>query len=235
MAPLSGLLDVLYPPACVGCGKVLPGQAFFCEGCDAEVERTPPSRCARCSEPGAFPGGVCPRCVARPPNFGSAFAPFAHGGPVAKAIHRFKYEDRPELARPLAALLAAEAMAFLAEATGAALCAIPLHEKRFRERRYDQAQLLCGELARRLKREVLPEALERVRETSRQVGRTDEEREQNVQGAFCARAELGGRRLLLVDDVFTTGATARAAAGALLARGAAEVKVLTLARANLLG
>jgi ComF family protein len=235
MPLLDGLLDVLYPPACVGCGKVLPGPAFFCERCDEEVERTPPSRCRRCAEPGLFPRATCPRCAARPPNFTAAFAPFAHGGPVARAIHRFKYEDHPELARPLAALLAAEGAAFLREAGDEAVCAIPLHDKRFRERKYDQAQLLAKELAEKLSRPFVPFALARVRETSRQVGRTDDERERNVAGAFEGRDPASGLRLVLVDDVFTTGATARAATQALLDRGAANVRVLTLARANLLG
>src|SRR5215212_5787779 len=109
MAPLSGLLDVLFPPACIACGKVLPGEAFFCEPCDAELERIPPMRCTRCSEPGDCPGAVCPRCRARPPSFARAFAPFAHQGAIARAIHRFKYEDHPELAPLLAALLISEA------------------------------------------------------------------------------------------------------------------------------
>ncbi len=235
MERLSGLLDVLYPPACVGCGTVLPGPAFFCAPCAAEVEVTPPTRCPRCAEPGGLAEGACPRCLAHPPAFTFAFSPFVHGGPVARAIHRFKYEDHPELARPLAEVLEKEAAPFLAAAGGFALSAIPLHEKRFRERRYDQAQLLCAELARKWRGPMLTDALERVRETERQVGRTDAERERNVAGAFKARGPLGGRRVLLVDDVFTTGATARAATAALLEEGAVEVRVLTLARANLLG
>lgn len=231
--PLSGLLDVLFPPACVACGRVLPGQAFFCEGCDRQLERTPPTRCGGCAEPGIFPGARCPRCKARPPPFSCAFAPFAHQGPIARAIHELKYEDHPELAPALAALLCVESGEFLEQAPDQ-VCAIPLHEKRFRARRYDQALLLAGELARLTRRRFVPQALVRVKETQRQVGLSDHDREQNVAGAFRAAAEVAGQRMLVLDDVFTTGATARAAALALRAAGAGEVRVITLARANLL-
>ncbi|MCP3103543.1 double zinc ribbon domain-containing protein [Myxococcus sp. K15C18031901] len=88
---LQALLELLYPPACVACARVLPGAASFCETCDTALERLPPVRCRGCSEPGRFPGDTCPRCRAAPPPFTRAWAPFVHEGPVARAIHRFKY------------------------------------------------------------------------------------------------------------------------------------------------
>jgi ComF family protein len=226
---VRGLLDILFPPACVGCGRVLPVETFFCEGCDGQLERLPRTVCRLCAEPGDFDHATCPRCEVRPPPFAAAFAPFAHEGPLARAIHRFKYEDHPELAPTLAALLRAEAPGFLARPF-TAVCALPLHPSRLRERRYDQAELLAGELARLLglPRLVL---LHRVRPTKRQVGLSESERERNVRGAFEAGAGAQGQDLLLVDDVFTTGATARAAASALLEQGARKVEVVTLARA----
>ncbi|MFY0525514.1 hypothetical protein ACN28I_21010 [Archangium gephyra] len=75
----------------------MPVRAAFCETCDLAVERLPPSRCRTCAEPGTFPRDTCPRCHLSPPPFTRAAAPFAHEGPVARAIHRFKYEDHPEL------------------------------------------------------------------------------------------------------------------------------------------
>ncbi|MFP2931362.1 double zinc ribbon domain-containing protein, partial [Pyxidicoccus sp. 3LG] len=144
---LSALLDLLYPPACLACAKVLPGPgAFFCEPCDTALERLPPACCRTCAEPGAFPGGTCARCRASPPPFSRAWAPFAHEGPLARAIHRFKYEDHPELAGPLGALLAGEAQGFLGRAP-AYVVALPLHTRRYHARKYDQAQLLAGSLA----------------------------------------------------------------------------------------
>jgi ComF family protein len=149
---------------------------------------------------------------------------------VSRAVHQLKYEDHPELAAPLGALLARAASHFLARAP-ADVCPVPLHPSRLRERRYDQAHLLAQALARASGRRLLPDALVRARATERQVGRTEAERDANVQGAFTAPRALEGIRVLLVDDVFTTGATARAAAEALKGAGATDVWVLTLARA----
>ncbi|WP_408887975.1 phosphoribosyltransferase family protein [Myxococcus faecalis] len=228
---LRALLDVLYPPACIACAKVLPGPgAFFCEPCDTAVERLPPVCCRTCAEPGPFPAGLCPRCRAAPPPFSRAWAPFAHEGPVARAVHRFKYEDHPELAAPLGEMLAAEAHRFLTRAPRLVV-ALPLHTRRYHARKYDQAQLLAGALAKHLGLRAPVGLLTRTRETQRQVGLTEAERADNVADAFVASDDLAGRDVLLLDDVFTTGATARAAATALLVAGATRVEVLTLARA----
>ena len=227
---VEGLLEVFFPPACTGCGKVLPRKASFCERCESEVERLPSAHCTRCGEPGDFDRRQCARCHLRPPPFSRAFAPFLHHGPIARAIHRFKYEDRPELAPALGKALAGESFRFLADAP-AAICAIPLHRERLRQRKYDQAQLLTRELARLTGRRCVWDALTRERSTARQVGLTESARDRNVSGAFCGRASVAGLSVLLIDDVFTTGATARAATSALLESGAAEVQVLTLARA----
>ncbi|WP_342379035.1 double zinc ribbon domain-containing protein [Myxococcus stipitatus] len=228
---LKALLDVLYPPACIACARVLPGPgAFFCEACDTAVERLPPACCRTCAEPGAFPGATCPRCRASPPPFSRAWAPFAHEGPVSRAIHRFKYEDRPELAAPLARLLAAEAQRFLAHAP-TLVVALPLHTRRYHARKYDQAQLLAGALAKHLGHEAPVGWLTRTRDTQRQVGLSEEARADNVDGAFSATSDVADRDVLLLDDVFTTGATARAATTALCAAGASRVEVLSLARA----
>lgn len=227
----DGLLEVFFPPSCVACDDVLPGRGFFCEACGHMVEEISSVHCARCGEPGRFPSELCPRCTARAPVFSTAFAPFEHVGSVARAIHRFKYEDHPELARPLGGLLAATSRDFLAR-TGGVVCPIPLHEKRFRERKFDQATLLAVELVKVTSARLEDGWLTRVRETTRQVGLSDTDREANVRGAFSASAGAAGSRVVLIDDVLTTGATARSAASALLAAGAHSVAVLTLARAR---
>jgi len=228
---VEALVDIVFPPACLACDAVLPGAGFFCEACRGMVEETPAPRCARCGEPGRFDGGACPRCAARPPGFHAAFAPFEHAGAVARAIHRFKYEDHPELAKGLAHLVAMAARDEVDTALPGALVPVPLHTARFRERKFDQATLLAVELAKLLQRPLEDAWLTRVRATERQVGLSDAQREANVQGAFTATANAKGHDLVLVDDVFTTGATARAAAKALLDAGAAKVTVLTVARA----
>ena len=229
-ASLRGLLELLYPPSCLACAKVLASRAPFCEACDTALERLPPSCCRTCAEPGTFVSGRCPRCHLNPPPFARAWAPFAHEGPVARAIHRFKYEDHPELAAPLAELLAEEACSFLSRAP-TLLVALPLHTRRFRERRYDQTQLLASALARLTGRRAPVGLLTRARETQRQVGLSEAERAGNVAEAFTASPLVEGQSLLLIDDVFTTGATTRAAALALRETGAEHLEVLTIARA----
>ncbi|MCA3013594.1 MAG: ComF family protein [Myxococcaceae bacterium] len=228
---MEGLLELIYPPACVACDEVLPGAGFFCDDCMPLVLETPTPHCHRCAEPGAFQRATCPRCERRPPPFTRAYAPFEHDGAVAKAIHRFKYEQRPDLARPLAALLATRAAAFLRDVTGP-LVPLPLHTGRFRERGYDQATLLAVELGRVLKRDVRDGWLERARATERQVGLSEDARDANVRGAFTASAEVRGHEVVLVDDVYTTGSTASEASRVGLAAGASRVFVLTLARAR---
>jgi ComF family protein len=152
-----------------------------------------------------------------------------HQGPIARAIHQFKYEDHPELAPILAAVLAREARDFIDTAPGI-LCAIPLHRSRLRSRKYDQAQLLVQQLAYQTGRSA-GDCLRRIRNTRRQVGLSEAQREQNVAGCFEAGGEWSGKSVLLLDDVFTTGATARAAASVLRAAGAVEIQVLAIARA----
>lgn len=227
------VLDAVFPERCVGCDDVLPDpRAFFCGACVGEVEQLPEApACARCHEPGVFRTGRCDRCEKRPPKFTKAFAPLEHAGAVARAVQRFKYEGHPELARPLASLLVAGAKAFLASAP-TLVVPIPLHAARYRERGYDQTALLAVALAGATQRTLRDDALTRVKATARQVGQEDDARAANVAGAFAVSGKsVRGERLLLLDDVLTTGATANEAARVLLEAGAAEVQVLTLARA----
>lgn len=226
---METLLDVFYPPSCLACSKLVEGRAFFCEDCSFIVETLPTIHCLPCAEPGRYASGVCPRCEKRPPPFTRSFAPFVHAGAVAHAIHLYKYEDRPELARPLSRLLFDGARHFLEPRF--ALVPIPLHRTRYISRRYDQAALLAHELSQLSEMPVVWNGLVRSRETRRQVGLDERQREANLGEAFTSTRAVRGMRVMLVDDVFTTGATARAAAEAVLRGGAREVRVLTLARA----
>src|SRR5260370_21199064 len=179
--------EIFFPPTCLACAEVLPAASFFCEDCVENLERLPPAHCVLCAEPGVFPSGRCPRCAIRPPPFARAFAPFAHDGPIARAIHQFKYEDHPELAPGLARLLTFETAGLFSEEV--VVCAIPLHEARFRERKYDHAQLLARAVARR-SRLTLVQALTRWRATERQVGLSEAGRDLNVARAFRASPEI---------------------------------------------
>jgi ComF family protein len=175
------------------------------------------------------PLAQCGACDADPPAFDGVRAAGLFGGPLADAIHRLKYGNRPALARPLGAWLARA----IALPPNAAVVSVPLGRGRRIARGYDQAALVADRLARAAGRPRLRTVLARIRETPPQVGRTRAERAGNVAGAFRATgAAVRGRDLVLVDDVVTTGATADAAAEELRRAGARSVTVIALARAD---
>lgn len=225
---MSILLHLLFPPRCAACDAV--GESPFCAVC-AETLVPLPSGCPVCSAPApdfalpALKPRRCRSCRERAPPFALASAPWLHGGALAEAIHRLKYEGHSELARPLGVLFEASA-----PPRCDVLVPIPLHPRRLRNRGFDQARLLAEAMAARFGLRVAP-LLQKVRETGPQVGRDRLSRERNVRGAFGADPRISGLRVCLVDDVLTTGATASAAAAACLAGGAARVEVRTLARA----
>lgn len=224
----TGALDLLFPTRCASCDA--PGESPFCGVC-ADTLVPLAAGCPLCGEPGdesllpSLRPRRCLHCRERPPPFALATAPYLHGGALADAIHRLKYERREDLGSSLAVLFEA-----CAAPKSDCLAPIPLHPRRLRERGFDQARLLAAGAAKRFRLEVLP-LLTRVRATGQQVGRDRAARERNVRGAFRASFRARGLRVCLIDDVLTTGATAAAAAEALLLAGAARVEVRTLARA----
>ncbi|HUM11510.1 MAG TPA: ComF family protein [Myxococcaceae bacterium] len=225
------LLALVFPPACAACGTLLDAEAPFCALCTLATEPVPRPGCGRCAEPVEVPGR-CARCRRAPPAFTSAHAAFVHTGPLARAIHRFKYEGHSALALPLGRALADESVSWLDRlGPSATLVPIPLHRGRLLWRGYDQAALLTRALARATGVPMRATLLRRVRATRRQVGLTEAERTENVHGAFAVTGQLPRGALVLVDDVLTTGATARAASAVLREAGARGVYVLTLARA----
>jgi ComF family protein len=150
-----------------------------------------------------------------------------YAGPLREAIHRFKYQGQTAGAPALAALL--EPRLRLVLTPGALLAPVALHARRERERGYNQAALLAGELARALGAELDAHALRRIRATRPQYTLTARERAGNLQGAFQAGPACAGRTIVLIDDICTTGATLRAAAGAARDAGAAQVYAAVLA------
>jgi ComF family protein len=223
----AALLDLLYPPRCAACREGLDSSAEepFCPTCRDAIDPVPPG-CARCGLPGPAP--VCGACLAAPPPFVACRAAGLLGGPLADAVHAFKYGARPALARPLGAWMSAG----IPWPAGVTVVAVPLGRRRRIARGYDQAALLARSAARERGLPFLAGAVRRVRETPPQVGRSRTERLANVRGAFAAGPGVLGRDLVLVDDVVTTGATAAACAEALLVAGARSVSVAALARAD---
>ena len=233
------LLDLVFPAVCPVCATRSddPTHRPFCGPCWTALPVGVGSGCAVCGEP--FPGlaGVlpCDACRRAPPPyaFARAVAPYQDG--MRAAIHALKYGRRPVLATPLGRLLA-EAGVRAAPAPPSdwadALIPVPLHPARLAERGFNQAELLIAPCAAQWRVPVLARALIRVRPTIPQTDLDAEARRANVRDAFRVLhpSEVRGRRILLVDDVLTTGATAGAAARALRAAGATAVGVLTLAR-----
>lgn len=175
------------------------------------------------------PAGLCAACIADPPAFDWARAAARYAGSVREALHAFKFEGRRALAGPLADLLFEQCAGRLPGAVDA-LVPVPLAPDRERERGFNQAALLAARMAPRLGAPVRARWLARVRATSPQSELTAAERRANVSAAFRAHASVEGLRVVVIDDILTTGATAAECARALRARGAREVGVLTVAR-----
>ncbi len=220
------LWDALFPPRCIGCGR---GGYTFCPECWPRVETLPENVCPRCAHPLPPHATTCPHCTSGW-WLAQARAVRPYTGLWRKAIHALKYRRNKTLAR----LFEAEAAETMQRVRWPVSCLvpIPLHPQRLRERGYNQVHLWAAGLARRLRMPYRPQGLERVRPTPSQVHLSREERWANVQGAFQARPQaVWGCRVLLVDDVLTTGATLNEAARTLLQAGAVAVYGLVLARA----
>jgi competence protein ComFC len=194
----------------------------------ARIRRLEEPMCRRCGVEVESAQRQC-GCRARLRSLSRLRSAVAYEGPVELAIHRFKYEGWRRLAGPLAQLLAER---LVVEGVAAPwVLAVPLHPRRLRERRFNQADLLARELRRRLVLGKPPGELVRTRQTPPQVGHDRLWRLENVRGAFAWRgADLSGRSLLVVDDVATTGATLDACAAALRASGSGPVIGVSVAR-----
>lgn len=186
-----------------------------------------PARCAGCDEPGNWSSVFCISCASISERVSGPGAVFEYGGPVADAIQRFKYEGRSELGAALGSLMAGDGHHWAGKVD--AVVPVPLHWRRRRSRGYDQAALLAKPVAKSLGVPLLLGGLRRVRNTVSQVDLPHHERQQNIAGAFAPWRLRGLGRVLLIDDVRTTGATLWAASEALRAGGASEVHTLVLA------
>jgi len=230
-------LDAALPPQCPSCDTIVPAPGLFCAPCFAGTGFISAPFCARCGVPFAHAGqagrgGNCPACEATPPDFDRARAALRYDGQARGLVLAFKHADRTEHARVLAALMARAGAALLNEAE--LIVPVPLHRRRLFARRYNQSALLARLLARISGRPLALAALRRPRPTPALTARTATERAAVMAGAIVAaprtRTLIADRRVLLVDDVMTSGATANACARALREAGARAVDVLVAAR-----
>jgi ComF family protein len=227
-------LDALYPPTCLACRAATGAHGALCPLCWGAMRFIERPFCERLGTPfeqdlGA--GLLSPQAIADPPAFARARAVARfEDGPARKLAHRLKYSDRSELARPIARWMARAGADILADAD--VIAPVPLHPMRLWRRRFNQAALLAREVARETGKPCDVGALLRVKATRSQVGLSRVQRAENVQGAFriAEGAEVRGRKVVLIDDVLTSGATLNAGARTLLRAGASRVDVLVFAR-----
>ncbi|MEZ4485608.1 MAG: ComF family protein [Syntrophotaleaceae bacterium] len=174
---------------------------------------------------------LCLACLQDPPPFAWALAVGRYEKTLRSAVQRFKYQGDFNLDRPLAWLLYDALQQALRDFRPDLLVAVPLHSARLRHRSYNQSLLLARALGKRMQLPVPARLLTRTRPTPPQIGLKAIERRRNLRGAFAVRGVLDGERVLLIDDVMTTGATARECSRTLLEAGAGAVAVAVLARA----
>jgi len=216
---------LLFPPRCAGCGK----NGFrFCPDCIKKAPRANQQKCVFCGE--YLPNSQINHQCTRQSFIDRGYVWGLHSGPLKKGLHRFKYQRDLGLADIFSELLIDVFLTTTLDLD--MIVPVPLGTKRLRERGYNQAYLLADACAKRLGVDCKPRVLRRIRETRTQVGLSIVQRQQNVSGAFKAESnEVSAKRVLLIDDILTTGATLNACAEALKQAGAEHVFSLTLARA----
>ena len=231
---LDAALDVVFPPGCLACRRSVARDVGLCAACWRGMRFIERPFCERLGLPfpqDFGPGLLSPEAIAHPPAYGRARAVARYDdGPARRLVHALKYGDRLDLGRPMGAWMERAGAELLADAD--IVLPVPLHRARLWRRQFNQAAVLAREVSRRSGVPWDPLALARVKPTASQVGMTRPQRMDNVQGAFAVAvaSAVTGRRVLLVDDVLTTGSTLEAAARALLRSGAAGVDVLVFAR-----
>jgi ComF family protein len=229
------LFGLMFPPVCAGCEKHVAQPGSLCGQCWSKVRFIEKPYCPVLGIPFSHDLGaeiLSAEAIAEPPPFRHARSVAVHEGVIRDMVHRLKYNDRTDLGPWMAGWMKRAGGELLDDCD--IIVPVPLHAWRFWFRRFNQSAELARHLARSSGKTFDPDALKRVKQTKQQVGLGLNERVLNVRGAFkvpvAQEIKVRGRNVLLIDDVYTTGATVKAASRALLRGGAANVDVLTFGR-----
>ena len=238
---LSRLIDIIYPPRCHICGRFLsadedrPPSHHLCNNCLADLTPITHPICTVCGFP--FPASkgqdhLCENCLRKQPWYDFLRSPYLYSGPLMEAIQRFKYNSGTQLTSSLSALFSSFAREWIPNPRDFLTIPVPLHRRRLRERGFNQSLLLAKALSSSLGTQLDYLSFMRRRYTRAQTGLGKEERRKNVKDAFSVIYPnlIEGKKIILVDDVFTTGYTLNECAKALKKSGAIAVICLTLAR-----
>jgi ComF family protein len=234
----DGLLDLVFPPICVACAGPIRADdpvRLVCSLCWSRAPLIPAPRCQRCWDPLLIATSSCNSCDVLLPGVRCVRAAFLMESPVREIVHALKYRGWEAVAEPIARRMARVPLPQDVADEVELVVPVPVSAVRLRERGYNQAALIAAELALVTRRVNVPDLLVRIRTTESQTALHPDERRANVSGAFSIRTDgadrLANRHVLLIDDVWTTGATALACSETLLNAGARAVSILTFARA----
>lgn len=227
----EAVIDVLLPPRCAATGDVVDVQGMISPAFWPQLQFIESPFCRTCGTPFSFEGAdncLCAVCMEREPLFDQARSAVVYNDASRKLILGFKYGDRLHTIHTFVPWMLRAGRELI---EGADLVVpVPLHTRRLRERRFNQSALLAQEIVRQAGGTYAPDILRRVRHTIPQKGLNAKDRGENVRGAFAASGDPEGKNILLIDDVFTSGATLNECARVMKAAGAATVSVLTIAR-----
>ncbi len=215
--------------ACTVCGGQAQGHLDMCSGCEADLP-THGCACVRCAEPLAR-AGVCGQCLQSPPAFDHAWSAFTYAAPVDTLLRGLKFHKRLYVARLLGQMMASKLSQ--TQYLPALIIPVPLHSTRLQQRGFNQAQLLACEISKRLNLPMTLTLCQRSVATDAQMGMDKATRKRNLKGAFSLNRPVTAKRVVLVDDVMTTGSTLNALASVLKGAGVEEVGVWVCARAVL--
>lgn len=231
---IKKLLDLILPPVCPSCGCNIDALNTLCGKCWSAIPFITKPYCARLGIPFELDlgeGTLSPQAIAQPPSFQRCRAVARYEGPARDLVHNLKYGDQLDVSTLMGQWMANTGDELIAQ--NDLIVPMPLHTFRLWRRRYNQAKILSEEVAKISQLPLLSGVLQRIRATRPQVGQTRRQRLSNVQGAFNVAPEkhhlLENKRVLLIDDVLTTGASANAATRALEKAGARSVDVLVFA------